>query len=121
MYRVHGWTGRKDRHPVAIDAVVHRNDGSKSPVKLTNFSDEGCRIERFTYKPTSRYDLFQIGWEHRQRRDKQYGDGWKLCLDGFGKLDSERLVGKRAKADLGLCSIRRPEVDRQQVGELIAG
>ena len=45
MYRVHGWTGRKDRHPVAIDAVVHRNDGSKSPVKLTNFSDEGCRIE----------------------------------------------------------------------------
>ena len=45
MYRVHGWTGRKDRHSVVIDAVVHRNDGSKSPVKLTNFSDEGCRIE----------------------------------------------------------------------------
>ena len=45
MYRVHGWTGRKDRQPVVIDAVVHRNDGSKSPVKLTNFSDEGCRIE----------------------------------------------------------------------------
>jgi len=45
MYRVHGWTGRKDRHPVAVDAVVHRADGSKSPVKLTNFSDEGCRIE----------------------------------------------------------------------------
>jgi hypothetical protein len=45
MQRMHGWIGRKDRHPVEIDAVVHRTDGSKSPVKLSNFSDEGCRIE----------------------------------------------------------------------------
>jgi len=36
---------RRIRHPVEIDAVLHRNDGSKSPVKLTNFSDQGCRIE----------------------------------------------------------------------------
>jgi len=28
-----------------IDAVVHRNDGSKIPVRLSNFSDQGCRIE----------------------------------------------------------------------------
>ena len=45
MQRMHGWVGRKDRPTVEIDAVVHRADGSKSPVKLTNFSDEGCRIE----------------------------------------------------------------------------
>lgn len=45
MQRMHGWIGRKDRNPVTIDAVVHRTDGSKSAVKLTNFSDEGCRIE----------------------------------------------------------------------------
>lgn len=45
MQRMHGWVGRKDRHPVAVEAVVHRADGSKSPVRLTNFSDEGCRIE----------------------------------------------------------------------------
>jgi hypothetical protein len=45
MQRVHGWTGRKDRHPVEIDAVVHRVDGRKETVKLSNFSDEGCRIE----------------------------------------------------------------------------
>lgn len=45
MERVHGWIGRKDRHSVVVDAVVHRADGSKSPVRLTNFSDEGCRIE----------------------------------------------------------------------------
>ena len=37
--------GRKERHPVEIDAVMHRTDGSKSPVRLTNFSDQGCRIE----------------------------------------------------------------------------
>lgn len=45
MQRLHGWIGRKDRHEVAIDAVVHRTDGSKAPVKLSNFSDEGCRID----------------------------------------------------------------------------
>jgi hypothetical protein len=36
---------RKERHPVEIDATVLRDDGSKTPVKLTNFSDQGCRIE----------------------------------------------------------------------------
>jgi len=36
---------RKVRHPVEIEAVLHRTDGSKAPVKLTNFSDLGCRIE----------------------------------------------------------------------------
>ncbi len=36
---------RRERHPVEIDAVLHRTDGSKAPVKLTNFSDQGCRIE----------------------------------------------------------------------------
>ena len=45
MQRIHGWIGRKDRDTVVVDAVVHRTDGSKSPVRLTNFSDEGCRIE----------------------------------------------------------------------------
>ncbi len=45
MQRLQGETGRKDRHHVQIDAVVHRIDGSKEPVKLSNFSDEGCRIE----------------------------------------------------------------------------
>jgi positive regulator of sigma E activity len=42
---MHGWIGRKDRQPVAVDAVVHRADGTSSAVKLSNISDEGCRIE----------------------------------------------------------------------------
>jgi hypothetical protein len=42
---MHGWVGRKDRQEVEIDAVVHRDDGSASSVILTNFSEEGCRIE----------------------------------------------------------------------------
>ncbi|HEY8592907.1 MAG TPA: PilZ domain-containing protein [Sphingomicrobium sp.] len=42
---MHGWVGRRDRQDVEIEAVVHRVDGSKSPVKLSNFSDEGCRLE----------------------------------------------------------------------------
>lgn len=43
--RKHGWIGRKDRHPVELDAVVHRVDGSTVAVKLSNLSDEGCRLE----------------------------------------------------------------------------
>lgn len=45
MQRMHGWIGRKDRNSVEIDAVVHRGDGSHWPVKLSNLSNEGCRIE----------------------------------------------------------------------------
>lgn len=44
MQRMQGWIGRKDRQEVEIDAVVHYTDGSKAPVKLSNFSDEGCRM-----------------------------------------------------------------------------
>jgi hypothetical protein len=53
MQRMHGWIGRKDRLPVVIEAVVHRGDGSSVPVKVTDFSDQGCRVESD--------DLFAIG------------------------------------------------------------
>lgn len=45
MNREHGWIGRKDRHDVTVEAIVHRDDGHKVKVRLTNFSDNGCRIE----------------------------------------------------------------------------
>ena len=45
MERIQGWTGRKDRFPVEIDAVVHRTNGHKVSVRLSNFSDQGCRLE----------------------------------------------------------------------------
>jgi hypothetical protein len=45
MQRVQGWTGRRDRHSIEVEAVVHRADGSKEPVKLKDFSDQGCRID----------------------------------------------------------------------------
>lgn len=45
MERMHGWVGRKDRHPVTLDAVIHREDGTRLPVRLSNYSEEGCRIE----------------------------------------------------------------------------
>ena len=57
MQRMHGWIGRKDRFPVGIDAVVHRADGAAVSVRLTDFSEEGCRMEGD--------DVFQIG-EHVQ-------------------------------------------------------
>jgi hypothetical protein len=42
---MHGWVGRKDRQPVEIEAVVQRTDGTEARARLTNFSEEGCRIE----------------------------------------------------------------------------
>jgi PilZ domain-containing protein len=45
VHRMHGWIGRKDRDDVAIDAVVHRDDGSENSVTLRNLSPDGCRIE----------------------------------------------------------------------------
>jgi hypothetical protein len=45
MPRIHEWVGRKDRHPVEIDAVVQRDDGSRAEVRLRDLTDEGCRIE----------------------------------------------------------------------------
>ena len=45
MHRMHGWIGRKDRDEVAIPAIVHRDDGSRQSVTLSNLSRDGCRIE----------------------------------------------------------------------------
>ena len=45
VQRMHGWIGRNDRQRVEIDALVHRDDGTTQPVKLTNLSEHGCRIE----------------------------------------------------------------------------
>lgn len=45
MQRMQGWTGRTDRVPVAIEAKVELNDGSKLPVRVSNMSEEGCRVE----------------------------------------------------------------------------
>jgi hypothetical protein len=42
---MHGWVSRKDRNPVEIDAVVQRDDGSRAEVRLSDLTDEGCRIE----------------------------------------------------------------------------
>ena len=44
MEAIQGWVGRKDRHCAAVDVtVVHQR--CRLPVRLTNFSDDGCRIE----------------------------------------------------------------------------
>lgn len=40
-----GWVGRKDRNEVEVDALVMRDDGNRVTVKLTNVSDDGCRLE----------------------------------------------------------------------------
>lgn len=37
--------GRRHRYPVEIQAFLLRMDGTKVPVRLTDFSDQGCRVE----------------------------------------------------------------------------
>jgi len=55
MQRGQGWIGRKDRSHVSVDALVLRDDGARVKVKLTNVSNEGCRLEAD--------EMFRIG-EH---------------------------------------------------------
>ena len=69
MHRVHDWTGRKERHPVALDAILHRSDGNSEPVKLTNLTDQGCRIEA----------------EH----DLDIGEHLEIAIPGVGKLKAQ--------------------------------
>lgn len=45
MQQARRQTSRKERFPVEIDGVVHRTDGSKVSVRVSNFSDQGCRID----------------------------------------------------------------------------
>jgi hypothetical protein len=45
MHGSRNWIDRKARYPVEIDATVFRPDGRRDSVRLSNFSDEGCRIE----------------------------------------------------------------------------
>lgn len=42
---MHEWAGRKERHLVEIDAVAYRVDGTKISVRLTNLSEQGCRLD----------------------------------------------------------------------------
>jgi len=70
MQRMQGWIGRKDRFPVAIDAVVHRADGSSTQVCLTDFSEEGCRMEGadFQIGEQVRIDVPRLGMMEAQVR-----------------------------------------------------
>ena len=45
MHEMRSWADRKGRFPVEIDGIALRNDGSKVAVRLTDFSDRGCRME----------------------------------------------------------------------------
>lgn len=45
MHRGQGWVGRKDRNDVDVEAAVLRDDGARVTVRLTNLTQEGCRLE----------------------------------------------------------------------------
>ena len=45
MHRSSGWIALEDRTDSSDDAVLHRPDGTTAPVRLTNYSDDGCRIQ----------------------------------------------------------------------------
>jgi hypothetical protein len=36
---------RRDRYPVEIDTVISRSDGTRLHARVTDFSDQGCRIQ----------------------------------------------------------------------------
>jgi hypothetical protein len=45
MERTDGSGTRKQRFPVDIEALVIRADGSKLMVTLSDFSEQGCRVD----------------------------------------------------------------------------
>jgi hypothetical protein len=45
MEREPGWSSRNERTDVDFDGAVVREDGSCHVVKVTNVSEDGCRIE----------------------------------------------------------------------------
>lgn len=69
MHRMHGWIGRKDRGEVAINAVVHRDDGSRQSVTLSNLSSDGCRIE--------------------SDGDFRIGERLQIAVPGMGQLNAQ--------------------------------
>lgn len=89
MQRMHGWVGRKDRHPVAIDAVVSWDDGRRESVTLSNVSDDGCRIEsdvEFRIGERFEIDVPRLGHMKAQVRWAFAGSaGARFLLDGEGE------------------------------------
>lgn len=39
------WVQRESRYPVAVDAIIYRDEGKKASARLTDLSDRGCGIE----------------------------------------------------------------------------
>lgn len=44
VQRARACVRRRDRFPVDIDALVCRGDGRQTQARLSDFSDQGCRI-----------------------------------------------------------------------------
>lgn len=88
MQRLQGWIGRRDRHDVDVEAVAHRSDGSTTAVKLTNFSNEGCRIEAaglFTIGEMVELTIPELGQLQAQVRWALPGSaGMRFLIDGAG-------------------------------------
>jgi hypothetical protein len=86
MERLQGWIGRKDRYAVDAFAVAHRPDGSTATVKLTNFSDEGCRVESeesFTIGEMVELAIPELGTVEAQVRWALPGSaGMRFLVDG---------------------------------------
>lgn len=63
-----GWIDRQGRRPVDFLAFVHRPDGVRRSVRITNLSYDGCEIDGAAV---------------------DVGDAVKLDLTGLGKVDAE--------------------------------
>jgi len=63
-----GWIDRQVRRAVDFMAFVHRPDGSRRSVRITNLSYDGCEIDGAAV---------------------QVGDPVKLDLTGLGKVEAE--------------------------------
>ena len=63
-----GWIERQGRRAVNFSAFLHRSDGSRRSVRITNLSYDGCEINGATV---------------------EVGDPVTLDLTGLGKIEAE--------------------------------
>jgi hypothetical protein len=83
-----GWTPRNDRRTVDLAAFVHRDQGPRMPVIVTDLTEQGCRIsadETLRIGEQIKLEIPHLGFLSAQIR-------WALDGQAGARFSTENLV-----------------------------
>ena len=83
-----GWTPRNDRRPVDLAAFVHREEGARLPVMVTDLTEQGCRIsaeETLLIGEQIRLEIPHLGFLNAQIR-------WALDGEAGARFSTENIL-----------------------------